>query len=91
MSSRTPRPVQDYRLETVDNEVLLYHPVKTTTLYLNETAALVWRLCDGHRSSEEIVELLSEAFPDAGDSLADEVNTTLDELAKQGAIVFVEA
>ena len=51
MGARTPRQNTDYRLETVDNEILLYHPVKTKTLYLNETVALIWRR--GRRKSFE--------------------------------------
>ena len=41
MGSRTPKKKQDFRLEEVDNELLLYHPVRTTALYLNDTAALI--------------------------------------------------
>ena len=26
----------------MDSEILLYHPVKTKTFYLNETASLIW-------------------------------------------------
>ncbi|RWX43434.1 hypothetical protein H206_02470 [Candidatus Electrothrix aarhusensis] len=30
----------DYLLERIDNEVAVYHPTLTTSLYLNETGAL---------------------------------------------------
>ena len=58
MGSRTPEKKQDFRLEEVDDELLLYHPVRTTALYLNDTAALIWKLCDGRRSSVEIAALV---------------------------------
>ena len=90
MTSKRPCQAKDYRLEQMDSEILLYHPVKTKTFYLNETASLIWRLCDGHRTSAEIAELLKGAFPDGEATIADEVESTLDELATQGVVEFVD-
>jgi hypothetical protein len=54
------RPIRkaDYRLEQLDNELLLYHPSDTKILYLNQSASLVWGLCDGEHSVAEIIDLL---------------------------------
>jgi coenzyme PQQ biosynthesis protein PqqD len=59
------RPVRkpDYRLEQLDDELLLYHPNENQIIYLNQTASLVWVLCDGNRSVEEIIQLLGQAYP----------------------------
>ena len=84
--SRVPTPKPDYRLEELDGELLLYHPADTKTIYLNATASLIWNLCDGERSIDEIVELLVESFPEAGDSIENEVQETLDQFANHGAI-----
>ena len=81
-----PVPNADFRLEELDNELLLYHPAKTKTVYMNETASLVWQLCDGKRSVGEIVALLSDSFPEAGDGLLDDVETTLDKFVQHGAV-----
>ncbi len=89
MGSRTPKKKQDFRLEEVDDELLLYHPVRTTALYLNNTAALIWKLCDGRRSSVEIGALLADAFPAGAHTIQDEVESTLDELARLAAVEFV--
>ena len=75
----------------MNSEILLYHPVKTKTVYLNATASLVWRLCDGQRTTPDIVELLKDAFPNGSAVIADEVEWTLDELARQNVIEFVES
>ncbi len=76
----------DYQLEMLDNELLLFHPTKEKILYCNETAALIWQLCDGQRTVEEISSLLSAAYPEAADGMADEVKATLDEFLRHGAI-----
>jgi hypothetical protein len=87
--AKHPRHAPDFRLETLDNEVLLYHPGQTKAVYLNETASLVWNLCDGTRDPAEIVELLQEAFPEAVDQIAADVDRVLQEFASHGAIEYV--
>ncbi len=88
MTGRIPRRTPDYRLEQLDNELLLYHAGKTTALYLNETASMIWQLCDGQRSDREITDLLSEAFPEVGGTVAVDVETALRRLEEEGAIEF---
>lgn len=83
-----PIPNSEFTLEQLDNELLLYHPTKTTTVYMNETASLVWQLCDGKRTVGEIVELLSESFPEAGEDLVSDIEKTLDTFSQHGAIEF---
>jgi Coenzyme PQQ synthesis protein D (PqqD) len=83
-----PVPVADIESEIVDQEVLLYHPGQTRAVYLNPTAALVWGLCDGRRSAREIIRLLGESYPDAGDDLADDVLATLNQLKENGVLVI---
>jgi hypothetical protein len=91
MSARLqrPRPKPDYRLEKLDQEVLLYHPASTKALYLSETASLIWSLCDGHRTTGQIVELLTEAFPEEAGTIGGEVEATLRRFVEQDALEFV--
>jgi hypothetical protein len=88
-ADKKPRQKPDYRLETLDHEILLYHPARTQALYLNETASLIWRLCDGHRTTAEIAQLLEEAFPEQAGTVGDEVASTLHRFVEQDAIEFV--
>jgi len=87
--SEKPCQKQDYRLELIDDELLLYHPGETKILYCNQTASLVWGLCDGQRAVEEIAGLLSEAFPDAAATIPADVNATLEQFHQHGAIEYV--
>ncbi len=86
--ARIPKRDPDYRLEELDGELLLYHPAKTETLYLNETAAIIWQLCDGSRSDHEIVEMLKESFPEASDSIEGDVKAALGEIEAMGGITY---
>jgi hypothetical protein len=87
--SKKPRRQPDYCLEAIDNELLLFHPARTQMLYCNETASMIWQLCDGQRTPQEIIALLAEAFPEAADTMADDVEATLKQFSRHGAIEFV--
>ncbi|HEY3382787.1 MAG TPA: PqqD family protein [Vicinamibacterales bacterium] len=82
-----PQRVKDYRIEQLDDELLLYHPGRTTTLYCNDTAALIWQLCDGTRTVDEIVDLLTEQYPE--EPVAEDVGLTLEAFEEHGAISYV--
>jgi len=60
-----PRRAEGYRMEVLDDELLLYHPGQARVIALNPTAALVWSLCDGTRTPGEIVAALQEGYPEA--------------------------
>lgn len=79
----------EFSLEEIDDELLLYHPAKTKAVYLNETAALVWQLCDSKRSVAEIVSLLKENYPDS-DTIQGDVEQTLQQLADNGAVELAD-
>jgi hypothetical protein len=81
-----PLPADGYRVEEIDGELLLYHPQSTATVYMNNTAALVWQLCDGNREVAEIVEILVESFPDTEGDLRSDVLRALDSFHQQGAL-----
>ncbi len=84
-----PQRAPHYQLQVVDGELLLFSPAHTQILYCNETASLIWELCDGQRSVQDIVDLLAKAFPEAGTTIAPDVQATLHHLHHHGAIVLL--
>ncbi len=62
-----------FLLERIDNEIAVYHPTKTLSVYLNESGALIWELCDGSRSTAEIIALLTELYPESGAAIPAQV------------------
>lgn len=81
-----PRRKPGYCLESLDNEMLLFHPAQASILYCNETASLIWQLCDGRRTASEITALLAAAFPEAAQTIPDDVQAALQQLVQHGAI-----
>ena len=63
----------DYLLERIDNEITVYHPTLATTLYLNETGGLIWELCDGKKTVTDIVDILTELYPESKGHIQNDV------------------
>jgi hypothetical protein len=81
-----PKREPDYRLEMIDGELLLYHLNETKILYCNQTASLIWRLCDGQKTVGEIASLLQEAYPEAAEAIAADVQATLGQFLAHNSI-----
>jgi hypothetical protein len=80
------QPKEGVEVEDTGDEILIYLPGGDKTLYLNETAALVWRLCDGQRTGVEIIDLLTEAYPEAQADIQMEVRVALSDFIERGII-----
>jgi hypothetical protein len=63
----------DYFIEKIDNEITVYHPSLTTSLYLNETGALIWELCDGNRTVTDVIDILLGLYPESRSQIHDDV------------------
>lgn len=81
-----PRQKADYQLEQLDDEILLYHPNEEKIVYLNQTGSLIWAMCDGNRNVYQIIELLSQAYPESSESIPGDVKTALGQFVKAGCI-----
>jgi len=85
-SDTVPIPRKGFLLEELDGETLLYRHELKQMIYLSESAALVWKLCDGERTAQEIVKILSDAYPESGDIVAADVADALESLVREGAL-----
>ncbi len=89
-TQKKPRRNPGYHLEMMDGELLMFNPEETQILYCNQTASLIWQLCDGERTVQEIVEMLVAAFPEAGRRIREEAPATLEKFRQHGVIEFVD-
>ena len=81
-----PVPAAGLELAEIDGELVLLHADRETVVYCNPTASLVWRLCDGQRTVEEIVALLAEAWPEDAGRIRSDVVATLEQLVQGGCL-----
>jgi len=90
-SSCIPMPREGIELAEIEGESVLYDPKHMTMLYLNESASVVWRLCDGRRTVASIVETLAEAFPEATNEVSLDIPEAIDLFAREGVLELGEA
>ncbi|GAB4272624.1 MAG: hypothetical protein Kow0080_19290 [Candidatus Promineifilaceae bacterium] len=86
---KRPKPVSGFTIEELDGELLLFHPLSQKILRTNKTGALVWQLCDGTRTVNELAALLAAAFPDGGDGLRADVAEIVQAFVAHGALSLV--
>ena len=59
------RPIardSDLVVQEIDDEIIVYDLKTNHALYLNETSAIIWNLCNGHRTVSEIRKKLEKEF-----------------------------
>lgn len=69
-----------FLLEKFDNEFTVYHPTLTTSFYLNASSALIWQLCDGTNSVQDIITKLQQLYPESRKQIPAETCALLDQL-----------
>lgn len=77
-------------LEDMDGEMLLYNPENATTLHLNAPSIIVWELCDGKRSVEQIIATVKEAYPEQAGQIADDIINVVEDLSDRQVLVTAE-
>ncbi len=88
LQDKTPKTIDDFNLEEIDGEILLYSPASTRSIYLNPSASVIWQLCNGEATIGEITQALSERFPDAADSIGTDVVETIQTFLDNEAITL---
>ncbi|MFC1849775.1 pyrroloquinoline quinone biosynthesis peptide chaperone PqqD [candidate division CSSED10-310 bacterium] len=87
-SESIPKQVSGIKIETFGDGVLLYKETVREAAYLNNSAAVIWALCDGKNTLADIENALQKAYPEGKDSIQEDINFTLEKLQQKDAIEF---
>lgn len=82
-----PKQAFGFVAEDMEGETLLYRLGAHKAIHLNETASLIWKLCDGTRSVQAIVDELRDAFPGSETDVAADTQEALSLLVGEGALI----
>ncbi|MHC1771389.1 MAG: PqqD family protein [Flexilinea sp.] len=75
--SDKPKTKPNFNIQNLDNELVLFNTENLNVLYLNQSASVIWQLCDGSRSIREIIDMLSDAYPEAYSDMETDVKETI--------------
>ncbi len=83
-----PRPTPNSRFNFVQvgDESLLYDNDTHDVIHVDGPGSIIWALCDGTRTIEQIIELIANAYPDSRDAVAIDVQETITRLVEQSAL-----
>ena len=84
-----PRKMDHLIEHDMDEEVLVYDPVIDRTHRLNVSATLIWELCDGTRSLEDIARALTEQFEVEFETALQDARTVLEQLKEEQLLTGV--
>ena len=87
--TRIPRSdLGGFHLEMIDGEGVLYHSAHKQAIYLNESATVVWQLCDGTRSVADVIGLLQAEYPESAEVIRTDVTQAIQSLLTQQALIL---
>ena len=72
----------------LDDEIILYNNKTHTIHSLNQTAALLWALCDGQMTTMQMIEMLQDKYKGSKKAIENDVLKTLEEMKKNNLITF---
>ena len=82
-----PKQAFGFLTEDIDGESVLFCPNSYKAIHLNETAGLIWKLVDGTRTVQDLIDFLMEEYPEAGSDVANDVEQAISELIREGALI----
>jgi hypothetical protein len=72
----------------LDDEIILYNNKTHTIHSLNQTAGLLWALCDGKMTTMQMIEMLQEKYKGSKKSIEKDVLKTLEEMETNNLITL---
>jgi pyrroloquinoline quinone biosynthesis protein D len=91
MTPRTvPKQAFGFFVEEMEGENLLYRLGGHKAIHLNDTATVIWKLCDGSRTVQDIIDLLTKEYPGSETAVAADVGEAIELLVSEGALLEVD-
>jgi hypothetical protein len=88
--SDIPVPRAGVRFEELEGEAVVYDRSGKRATYLNDTATVIWKLCNGTSTITDIIEMLAKEYPENVASIASDVDETINRLVAERLIVFAK-
>ncbi|MCP4337732.1 MAG: PqqD family protein [Desulfobulbaceae bacterium] len=77
--------------EEIDNEHIIYNPVSMEACQFNKTSAMIWELCDGKHSIQQISDILEEIFTEQNGDISGDVSSLVKSLVESNVLYQVDS
>ena len=82
----TPGQVEGFEINKTPCCYFLKETKNNTMVKLNDSSALIWQVCTGEWTVGEIIDVLKESYPDAAESMEQDVYQALNLLISEGTV-----
>ena len=86
-----PKQIEGFEVRRIPCCIMVRPAGQKNFVKLNASGMMILQTCTGEWNVGEIIEALSEAYPEAADDMAKDVFRTLDNLKDEGLISLPEA
>jgi hypothetical protein len=83
-----PKRNDKFTEKILDDEIILYNKTTHTIHSLNQTAGILWNLCDGKMTIIQMIDLLLEKYKGAKKVIENDVLKTLEEMKNNNLITL---
>ncbi len=88
-ADKKPRRAPGIASRKIGEETVLVSPKTGKVFVLNETGGLIWEMCDGERSVDQVAAHLAAEFGILPEQAGEDVLGLIQELAKRGLVEMV--
>ena len=74
--------------EEFDDWAVLFNPDTANAVGINPVGVSVWKLMDGNRTLENLVDEIKDQFSDVPDTAVDDLTTFVENLAENGFVGY---
>ena len=83
-----PKQAFGFFIEEMDDESVIYRLGAHKAIYLNSTAAAIWRMSDGSRTVQDLVDFLKAEYPEDAGAILGDVTEAVNLLSREGAVIL---
>ncbi len=81
-----PLQVGSFILEELDGQLMIFDEDSGRIVEVNQSAALLWQLCDGNHSLSELGDLIAAAYPNAAAEIRQDIPRIVQQLVALGVL-----
>ncbi len=86
MGKDKPRKGKDIYFREIEDEGIVYQPQENVVHSLNSTALLIWKLCDGAHTREDMAEEISSVYKVGREQAFRDIESVLGRLEELGLL-----
>jgi len=87
--NKIPKQANGFAAEEIEGECLLYRIGSHKAIHLDKAGTVIWKLCDGSRTVQDIIDLIAKNYPGLEADVHADVREVVELLERDGALLEI--